>query len=235
MSIRYALYENYLTPDPNDYAAHVEITASADLDAIVSQMVAQGSTVTRPDILAVLENAITATEALLLEGYRINFGGLVDLYPRLTGVFNGITDTFDPARHRVDVGGSPGARVRKAVRANARVEKVESTKPAPTPLEYTDTATGERNATITGGNIASLAGNRLKFDPTKADEGIYFVPVDGDPAIKVTVIQKNKPGELVFLNPAAIGAADYHLEVRARMANSKELRMGRLDAVLTVP
>ncbi len=234
MAIRYALYENLLTTDPDDYAAHVEITASADLDTIADRMVAQGSTVTRADILAVLENAITATEALLLQGYRLNFGGLADLYPRLIGTFEGITDTFDRARHRVDVGGCPGSRVRNTVRANATVEKVESAKPSPSPLEYKDIFTGEINQTVTLANIGSLAGNRLKFDATKADEGIFFVPLSGDPDRKVDTVQKNKPGQLVFLNLDSLGPGDYYIEVRARVDGGKELRTGRLDIPVNV-
>jgi len=119
MPINYALFENNLTSDPNDYAAQVQTTASADLDAIVRRIIDQGSTSTEADIAAVLEDAIKACEALLLEGARVNFGGLCELFPRLTGVFNGITDSFDSTRHRIDVGANPGSRIRKTVRDNA--------------------------------------------------------------------------------------------------------------------
>ena len=50
MPINYALFENNLTSDPNDYAAQVQITASADLSAIVKRIIDQGSTSTEADI-----------------------------------------------------------------------------------------------------------------------------------------------------------------------------------------
>lgn len=47
MPIHYALFENHLTSDPDDYAAQVQITDSADLDAIVRRITEHGSTLHR--------------------------------------------------------------------------------------------------------------------------------------------------------------------------------------------
>jgi len=231
MPINYALFENHLTSDPDDYAAQVKITGSADLEVLANRMIDQGSTVTKPDILAVLEDAIKATESCLLDGYRVQLGGLCELFPRIKGVFNGITDTFDASRHRVDVGANPGARVRKTVREGATVAKAETIKPAPALLEYADLGSGETNGTITSENIGTINGHRLKFNPDQDDEGIYFVNVDTAAEVKVTAMQKNKPGQLVFLVPSVPGG-EYYLEVSTRFRDSAELRTGRLDEIL---
>lgn len=231
MAINYALFENHLTSDPEDYAAQVKITGSADLEAIADRMIDQGSTVTKADILAVLEDTIKASEGYLLDGYRVQLGGFCELFPRIKGVFNGIIDTFDSSRHRIDVGANPGARVRKTVREGATVAKAEAIKPAPALLEYVDLGSGDVNGTITLDNIGTINGHRLKFDPGQADEGIYFVNVDGGAEVKATAIQKNKPGQLVFLVPA-IASGQYYLEVRKRFRDSSELRTGRLDETL---
>jgi len=49
MPIRYALYENNLTTDPHDYAAVVQISGAADLEAVAQRMIERGSTVTKAD------------------------------------------------------------------------------------------------------------------------------------------------------------------------------------------
>ena len=49
MAIRYALFENHLTSDPDDYTAQVRITGSADLDVIAQRMIDQGSAVTKAE------------------------------------------------------------------------------------------------------------------------------------------------------------------------------------------
>ena len=174
MTIDYSLYQNKLTEASDLYAAQVLITSSADLETIADRIVEQGSTVTRTDVIAVLEGAVNAVENLLLEGARVNFGGLFDLFPKIKGKFNGITDHYDPSRHQVDVGATPGARVRKTVRENAAVTKLETVLPMPLVLEYTDLGTGETNNHVTSGNIGTINGSRLSFDETAEDEGIYF-------------------------------------------------------------
>ncbi|MBN1516485.1 DUF4469 domain-containing protein [Candidatus Sumerlaeota bacterium] len=233
MPINYALFENNLTSAPEDYAAQVQITASADLHDIVQRIVQQGSLSTEAEITAVLEDAIKACESLLLEGHRVNLGGLVELYPRVTGIFDSVTDTFDSSRHRIDIGANPGSRIRKTVRRGAQVMKVEFAKPMPTLVEYADLGSGETNGTVTPGNIGTLNGRRLKFNPNKSDEGIFFLAVSSGAGIKVPAAQKNRPTQLIFVIPA-VPPGDYYLEVRARQRDGAELRTGRLDATLTV-
>ena len=233
MPIHYALFENNVTSDPDDYAAVVQAIDSVDLDALIRRMLDRGSTTTRADILAVMEDAIGACESLLLDGMRVNFGGLVELFPRMRGIFTGAGDAFDPARHSVDVGANPGIRVRQTVRDQATVTKDEAIKPSPNPLEYRDVGSDTTNDQVTPGNIGQLSGSRLKYDPAQADEGIFFLPTGGGAEIKVTTVQKNNPAQLVFLVPALMPGT-YYLEVRARMrAGATDLRTGRLDAVLT--
>jgi len=235
MAINYALYKNYLTPDPKKYAAHVEITASADMPAIAERMIEQGSTTTTADILAVLEDAIKACEALLLEGYNVNLGGLVRLHLGIKGIFEDPQDKYDPSRHQVDVGATPGARVRKYIRDNAKVNKNKAILPTPDLIQFKDAITTSADDIITRGGIGTLIGQHLKYDNAQADEGIYFISTATAVEVKVTVMQRNDPAELVFMNPDALIVTEmYHIEVRARINGGTELRSGRLDAILIV-
>ncbi|MEW6197161.1 MAG: DNA-binding domain-containing protein [Planctomycetota bacterium] len=233
MAIHYALFRNKLSSRPDAHAGVVQLTGSAGLEDIVRRMLERGSTVTRTDILAVLEDAIAATEALLLDGRRVNFGGLVELFPRVRGIFDGAADGYDPKRHRVDVAARVGSRVRKGVRENARVIKDDAIQPAPLLLELRDIASDTINKLLTPENIGQLTGSRLKYDPGEADEGVYCVAVSTQAATKVTTIQKNMPSQVVFLVPA-LAAGWYWLEVRNRQKGTQQLRMGRLPAQLQV-
>nr|VFK08291.1 MAG: protein of unknown function (DUF4469) with IG-like fold [Candidatus Kentron sp. LPFa] len=131
------------------------------------------------------------------------------------------------------VGANPASKVRNAVRDDARVTKVETVKPAPLPLEYVDLGSGETNGHLTPGNIGTVNGNRLKFDPAKADEGVFLIPSkDGEKETRITGMQKNKPGQLVFLIPGNLAKGNYRMVVRARMDGSSELRSGYIEATL---
>ena len=233
MTIKYALYENKLTEAADLYAARVLISGSADLNTVADRIVEQGSTVTRTDVIAVLEGAIVAVENLILEGARVNFGGLCDLYPKIKGKFNGITDHYDPSRHQVDVGAAPGSRVRKTIRESATVTKEETILPSPLILEYVDLGSGEINDHVTPGSIGTIHGSRLAFDEQASDEGIYFRSASGPGYVKVSAIQKNKPSELVFMVPE-LTAGTYRVEVNKRFTTDGQLRTGRMDTILTV-
>jgi hypothetical protein len=233
MTIDHALYKNKLTGADDLYAARALITSSADLEAIADRIVEQGSTVTRTDCIAVLEGAVTAVQSMLLEGARINFGGLFDLYPKIKGKFNSITDHYDPARHQVDIGATPGSRVRKYVRENATVGKLETVLPQPLVLEYFDLGSGTTNTNITPNTIGTIRGSRLAFDASDATEGIFIIDASSGAEEKVTAIQKNKPSELVFMVPSTLPNS-VNLEVRKHFSTEGELRKGRLDCTLTL-
>ena len=232
--IKYTTIENVLTPDPNDYYPQIQITGRAGKDELVERMVSMGSTITRPDLLAAMDLLDEAALALIKEGYRVDLAGIVDLYPRMQGVFNGPSDGFDKSRHTLSVGANPSPSFIARVRADVSVQKAETIIPAPLPLQYSDAATHESNGPLTPGNIGTLTGSRLKFDPAAADEGIYFLGSGDGSETKVSVISINKPGQIVFLVPV-LPSGQYDLQVRARVNRSKDIRKGTLDATLIVP
>lgn len=232
--IKYTTIENVLTPDPNDYYPQVQITGRAGRDELVERMLSMGSTVTRADLLAVMDLLDEATLTLIKEGYRVDLAGIVDLYPRLQGVFNGPGDGFDKSRHTISVSANPSQGFIARVRADAAVQKEESVTPTPALLQFMDAASHEANGPLTPGNIGALTGSRLKFDPAAADEGIYFLGTSDGSETKVTTVSSNKPGQLVFLVPA-LPSGQYDLQVRARVRGGKDLRRGTLDATLIVP
>ncbi len=51
MSIKYALYENHLSAEPNKYSAKVRFTGSIGFETLARRIIDQGSTVTMPRIV----------------------------------------------------------------------------------------------------------------------------------------------------------------------------------------
>ena len=235
MAIKYTLTENLLTPDPNDYYPQVQITGRAGQEELADRMLSLGSTVRKADILAVLSLLDEAAERLVLEGYRVDLAGVVDISPRMQGVFDGPGDGFDKSRHTLGVTANPSPGFISRIRQDATVSKEEAVKPMPDPLEFRDAATGNNNGPVTKGNIGTLNGSRLKLDLAHPDEGIFFVASSGGAVTKVETVSTNKPGQLVFLIPATLASGEYSVQVRTRFRDSAEIRTGNLDAVLSVP
>jgi len=235
MTIRYALFENKLMhATGNEFVAMVSASGTADFEAIAARMADMGTTVTKSDILAVFEDMSKAAVSLLADGFNVNFDGLCNFKCSVKGVFDGPTDSFDASRHSLHVNASIGNRIGKEVINNAEIAKSEAVIPTPAPAEFVDTASGTVNNLLTVGNIGTINGWRLKFDPAAADEGIFLIADDGT-EIKAVSVATNKPSQLTFLVPDLAGfSPEFGLQVRSRMANPDgRLRTGRLEGSLT--
>ena len=230
MPISFALHPNNLTADPDDYTAIVQFTSSVDLDGLVERMVNSGSTVTKADILAVLEDYHATIIHLVLEGYKVttptaNYGASIQ------GHFAGWQDSYSPDRHRLRATVSTGANLRRAMARRGRTQKLETVKPCPKLLEFFDYSSDSPDHLLTPGGMARLTGHRLKFDPTDLVQGIFFTAGDGQVS-RVEVVAQNRPGELLFQIPAGLSPGEYAVEVRA--AFGREVRSGQLEARLSV-
>lgn len=233
MTISYKLRKNNIVTDEDVYAGMLSQTASVGLKELADRIIDQGSTVTKPDVLAVLENCATAIESFLLEGTRVQFAGLCDLFPRIKGKFTGPDDSFDPARHKIDLSAVPGARIRKTFRERATVAKKEAQEIVPSLTSFFDLGSNTTNARISTGNIGQINGYRLKFNPEAADEGIFLTNLSIGGTEKITAVSHNTAGKLVFLTPATLEMTDvYQLEVRTRYTTGGTLRTGKLTAQL---
>ncbi len=232
MPIRYALYENTLTSDPNDYSAMVQPSGTADLAAIAQRIQEQDAALTQAEILRILEAEARAIESLLLEGWRVNLPA-VSLVPRIRGDFAGANDSFTPERHQLDAVANPAPRLRELLQTQAQVTKIEANKPEPILLEFTDISSSAVNSTLTPGGIGRVRGNQLTFDPKDPQQGI-FLRSNGRDLLRINFVATNKPGELVFSIPSSLKAGAYRLEVRTILPGCPELCSGALESALTV-
>jgi hypothetical protein len=233
MPIEYKLVENPNTRDPTDFTAVVLETGCVDLKGLIEKMREFGCVWPEDVIEDVLQNMIMASEVALQEGQRVRLDGLVELFPRICGVFDGADDHFDPRRHLLDVGCVAGARIRRTVRDRATAGRVEGLPPSPFLQEFMDLGSETKDSLITPGNIGIIHGWRLKFNQHADDEGVVLIPTEKSSLFKVEQIQCNKMSELVFVIPDYLPQGDYELEVRARLDHDPIVRAGRLGVILS--
>jgi hypothetical protein len=230
MTIKYSLVKNHLTGN-SDFRALVHHAGTVGMDAVVDDIIGQGSTVTRADILSVLEGYHTAIEKLLLQGFRVHTP-LANYGISVRGVFEDEKFDFDPAFHRVVGTLTQGPRLRRTLTRRSQTARTDPRTTLPTLLLYLDVNSGERNSIVTPGGVGRLIGHRLKLDLADPAQGVYFVAEDGAET-KVQVLVDNFPGKLTFVVPTGLASGSYTLEGRAAFAENK-LHGGKLDAVLTV-
>jgi hypothetical protein len=227
----FRLGENLLTADPSDYKAIVETSRSNTIDDVIKMMLKRGTSMTKTDILAVLNLYDLVVADLVAEGKPINLP-LFTGAPSITGVFNGPADVFDPARHAIRYNLNPGLLLREAIQ-RIPIEKTAPVENLPIIEQYLDVASQKANDVLTPGDIGELQGSRIGFDAADAEQGIWFVDTNGTET-KVSSLAMNKPSKLIFKVPALV-AGEYELVLRVKFANSKQLRKVTLRKMLTVP
>lgn len=231
MPLKYALFENHLTSDPNDYMAKVQTLGTKSLEDVIDVMINRGSTVTKADALSVLEEYSAALEQCLRDGHSVNTP-LFNISPSIRGVFYGKDDPFTPSRHRLRINMTPGVRLRQ-LEEQIQLERVSPVHPTPDLEDFEDVTSETRNATVTPGGLARLRGSRLKYEPNDPAQGIFFIGSTGTET-RVDNIVRNKPGELNFLIPDTLAAGTYTLQVRAKLEGVNDVRSGALLGTLQV-
>ena len=203
--------------DPEAHAGRIKIKGSVGLRAIVKRILLLGSTVTEADVSATLISAIIAIESYLQEGYRINFGDLMSVYPSIEGQFIDPEDRYDPSRHSLGVNTIASKRLLKLM-AQCVPNYVDNADVAPVVTKYADPESDTVNTSITLSGIGRITGKRLDYDATQADEGLFYVDsVDNTESHKITVFLEKTVTKLSFKTPTlATTNGEGYLELRKR-------------------
>lgn len=221
-----------MTSDPDDYMAISQSPESYSLDDVFDHMTREGSTITKAEALAGFEEVIRGIITLVKDGNSV-VTPLVNISPGISGVFDGEDDRFDPERHQIKINVSPGNRLRKTAPA-IPTEKIVAEERKPHLIHYYDNAAEAEDSLITPGSGARITGTLLKFDEEDQNQGVFFVKISDNTETRVdTKMLKNKPGELIFMNPA-LDAGTYRLEVRSKIKDTTEIRKGTFSKELTV-
>lgn len=233
MAIRYSLHKNRLTAGDEDYAARVHPVRTVPLGGVVERIHDRGSSLTIADINGVLTLLVDVCSQIVAAGSSVILDGFVELSPTIRGAFNGCEDGFDRSRHTITVNATATAAFKTKVALDAGVEKNEAGDPSPSVTMVYDLASESIDTTLTSGNIAEIAGYRLKFDPAREDEGVFLIAADGSDTHRIAFVHHNKPRKLIVLVPAGLASSSYLLEVRTRSSPNGDLRVGRLARALS--
>jgi hypothetical protein len=236
----YKLIKNHLFRDEERYNARVVYTETLYMKDIIELMMYHGSTVTRADIIAVVEDLVKAIIMAVLLGKRVvtPFGtfGL-----RVKGNFNGPEDTIEEGRHEVLSSIRRSTEFEDAIDNQVTLTKHRPGVRRPSPLTCKNFHKGASDTELSPGHIARIYGELLRFDPEDPEKGIFLIPTDngggllnGTEVVRVEEVTRSTGSEATFLVPADLTAGDYILEVRTRLTQ-KNLRTGQLEQILTVP
>jgi hypothetical protein len=199
----------------------------------------RGSTVTKTDIIAVLQLLWEAIRYYHLAGRTI----IMDIFcliPTIKGIFQNDDDQFDAKRHRIRRCFSPGRNWNTIKASDYELVKVYKDDRNPFIDHVFDFRSRRYNKTLTPGDEARICGYELKFPLDDSLSGIFLIPerkkikeitkkgTDGTeymvtkyaprkevkvPDINIHVLTE---GQILFRIPDSLKPGTYSLEIRKR-------------------
>ncbi len=217
--LKYSLVENQLTERPDDYSAQTHPMGSFDKEAIITRMLNRGTSLTRTDILAVINSLEETVAEVLSEGCNINLP-LFNTSFSISGVFESPLDNFDGNRHKLNLNLTKGILLRE-VEKRVKPEKSNSVSPQPQIQEVKDSVSGKVNESLTAGGVIEIRGYNLKIEGDDPSCGLWFVTNDGNET-KAEIIIENKPSKIIAMIPN-IPNGSYQVKVVTQFAYSSKL------------
>lgn len=193
---------------------------------VANRIVAAGSELRKETIVAVLNRRDEEVRDILLSGCSF-MDGLVQISPRVAGVWANAGSPFDPAAHKRTVDLVPTAAFREALEGVG--VRVLGTKASGAEITLiTDTATGRTDGTLTIGDDISIEGSKIKVDEADAAQGVFIVDSTGAEHKVTRRLSVNKPSQLIARVPADMPEGACTVVVRTKYTTGgialKELR-----------
>lgn len=237
-TIKAYLYDNLLTPDPNDFVARVSSERSLSVaDICHSAATRGGADVSDAAMSHAVELFLKEMAYRLCDGFAVNTGYFTAM-PVVRGVFLSPNETFDPQRHTLQFQFTQGELMRREIEdVEVKIMGVAETGLYIGQVE--DMKSRTMNEVLTPGFNLRVTGTKLRVVGDKPGVGIFFRETVTNTATKVDEgdIVINNPSELMIIIPA-LPAGTYQLEITTQYSTGnkllKEVRSAVFDRPLTV-
>ena len=225
MSKKKSIWEVYLRPNTltkdndrdciADVHAHAATQRNEDIAEIITK---ERSEFRKETIMSILNMRDKAVKDLIEQGLSF-MDGLVQISPRVSGVWETENSAYDEKIHKRTVDLIPTADLRTALEAIG-VKVLGSKEESARITEITDTATGLKDGTLTIGDDIIIEGDKLRVDETDAAQGVFFKAANGTEYKTNRRLSVNKPGQIIARVPKEVPEGEVSVMVRTKYSGS---------------
>ena len=207
--ISYYLRKNPLpTIEGNRYMARIDQNKTLRQEDIIRLMLGKNTTVTRQDIIVVLDLLKETVKEQILLGNPV----ITELFKArlgIRGVFESATDEFDGNRHRAALNFCATGEFRKDLLHSAVFEKTHRLFRKPVIEQLYDYETRSVSTEFAGGSVIELIGNWLK--PDRGDPRVYLRLEGTEELIPVAKILGVSAQRVMCRLPEGLEAGSYRI------------------------
>jgi len=225
MSKKKSIWEVYLRPNTltkdndrdciADVHAHAATQRNEDIAEIITK---ERSEFRKETIMSILNMRDKAVKDLIEQGLSF-MDGLVQISPRVSGVWETENSAYDEKIHKRTVDLIPTADLRTALEAIG-VKVLGAKEESARITEVTDTATGLKDGTLTIGDDIIIEGDKLRVDETDAAQGVFFKAANGTEHKTSRRLSVNKPGQIIARVPKEVPEGKVEVIVRTKYSGS---------------
>ena len=216
------LRPNTLTKDNDkDCIADVHLNgATLTNEDVAQRIVSERSEYRKDTIINILNLRDNAVKAFIQECSSFR-DGLVQITPRVSGVWENEASAFDPAVHKRTVDLVPTADLRNTLDAIS-VKVMGTTSAAARISAITDSATGLKDGTITIGDDIIIDGEKIKItDETDQNQGVFIVDATGTEHRVTRRLTVNKPSQIIARVPSSVPAGAVTVKIKTNYSGNK--------------
>ena len=210
------LRPNTLTKDNDrdciaDVHAHATTQRNEDIAEIITK---ERSEFRKETIMSILNMRDKAVKDLIEQGLSF-MDGLVQISPRVSGVWETENSPYDEKIHKRTVDLIPTADLRTALEAIG-VKVLGAKEGSSRITEITDTATGLKDGTLTIGDDIIIEGDKLKIDEIDSVQGVFFKTANGSEHKTARRLSVNKPSQIIARVPKEVPEGNVTVIVRTK-------------------
>ena len=233
MAFRISVLPNHLPGRLNPFLVRATKVEFVEYDRLVDLMAQGRTTVTRFDILGVIELFAAELRRLLSDGKSVKTPmGTFSLLA--SGSMSSVDEAFLPrdanSGHNVRIHFRPTQSFEQAVLGDLSILRDDRSEEARPSIRAVSAGEEEGDGNIRSGRIVQVKGRKLAFDPKDPAQGIFFIDAEGrewrSPFYPLIL-----PSSVLGSVPSELAAGSYALAVRSALS-WKGLREDRVEGIV---
>ena len=229
------LRPNTLTKDNDrdciaDVHAHAATQRNEDIAEIITK---ERSEFRKETIINILNMRDKAVKDLIQEGLSF-MDGLVQISPRVSGVWETENSSYDEKIHKRTVDLVPTTDLRTALDAIG-VKVLGAKEETARITEITDTATGLKDGSLTIGDDIIIEGSKIKVDETDPAQGVFFKAENGTEYKTNRRLSVNNPSQIIARIPKEVPEGKVEVIVRTKFSTGNKTLLQIREIVYGYP
>ncbi|WP_028974996.1 DNA-binding domain-containing protein [Spirochaeta cellobiosiphila] len=227
--IKYYLHQNKLTTakEESRYLARIKSHRNISQEDLLSIMAHKNTTVSRQDILVVMDLLEEVVGEQLLQGNMVDTS-IARFSLSVRGGFSNPQEDLSSDKHKLHLNAQPSNKLVKLIDTEARLSRVKHSAIRPLIDRLYDMSSQEYGEEFSRGTLMEIRGSMLKGeDSDKA--GVFFIHRETGVVTKVTLVYRCLPASVLIAVPDDLVPGCYALEVRIQDNGVKKVGRYYMD------